>query len=68
MNEWIKNAESRNISYHMLGNNNTCTVLEKCYTRCLKNAISCQITPLWHADLWELFYICDNALLFSIGI
>lgn len=63
-----KNAESRDISYHMLGNNNTCTVLEKFYTWRLKNAISLAKLPgLWH-DLWELFYICDNALLFSIGI
>ena len=42
MNE-LKNAEWRDISYHMLGNNNTCTVLEKFYTWYLRNAISCQI-------------------------
>ena len=39
-----KNAELRDMSYHMLGNNNTCTVLEKFYTWHLRNAISCQIT------------------------
>lgn len=52
-------------------------VREQYYLHCLGKILhmlfkECDSLPNyqvnWHTHRWRLFYICDNALLFSIGI
>lgn len=62
----MKTKNSDNIYYYILGNNITCTALEKFYTWYLRNAIPCKITLFTVMYTDENYFISEKMLYYLL--